>query len=160
MGRLATVAALIGATALVGAGYAAGWNARAGVARTEKLAAAEADKRLLEASVQVSQTIGGAVEQKAVEIRWRTRTLLKEVPVYVTAEADARCTVPRGFVQLHDAAATGVAPGPTESPDAPSGVTLSAVSGTVVENYGICHELRNTVLGWQSWYAQQSALRP
>lgn len=40
-------------------------------------------------------------------IEKRGETIIKEVPVYVTADDDARCAVPAGFIRLHNAAATG-----------------------------------------------------
>lgn len=135
-------------------GLTVGWQLRATWSLRARAEAQAADARLMEKAVQVSADVGAKVEARAVEIRERTRTIVKEVPVYVTAEADRHCDVPVGFVRLHDAAAAGVPPTPAESPDAPSGVALSAVAATVAENYGTCHELRSQVLGWQDWYAQ------
>lgn len=68
-------------------------------------------------------------------------TIIKEVPVYVSAAADRACVVPVGFVRLHDAAAGGLpAPGSAGPADAaPSGVALSAVTGTVAGNYTACN---------------------
>lgn len=69
-------------------------------------------------------------------------TIVKEIPRYVTVQADRACVVPLGFVQLHDAAAAGVppaAPGPGD-PDAPApGIALSTVAETVADNYTDCH---------------------
>ena len=64
-------------------------------------------------------------------------TIIKEVPRYVPAQADAACVVPRGFVRLHDAAAAGTVPDPdTGDADAAApGVALSAVASTVAGNY-------------------------
>lgn len=69
-------------------------------------------------------------------------TLEREVPVYVTQQADAACAVPRGFVQLHDAAAAGVPPTRDSiDPDARTeGLALSTVAATVAGNYTSCHE--------------------
>jgi hypothetical protein len=91
-----------------------------------------------------------------------TKTLIKEVPNYVTVKADAGCVVPLGFMQLHDAAAAGVdvsgLPGGTSGAvNAASGVKLSSVAATVVGNYGTCNATRQQVIGWQSWYAKQSS---
>ena len=73
----------------------------------------------------------------------RAATLIKEVPVYVSAQADAACVVPVGFVRLHDAAATGTEPAAPErtgaADAAPSGVALSTVAATSVDNYAACH---------------------
>lgn len=69
------------------------------------------------------------------------KTIIKEVPVYVSEAADRACPVPAGFVRLHDAAAAGLPPpgraGATDA--APSGVALSAVAGTVAGNYSSCN---------------------
>lgn len=80
-------------------------------------------------------------------------TITKEVPVHVTAKADAACTVPAGFVRLHDAAAANVPPDAAAGdPDAPAaGVTLSAVAETVAGNYTTCHALREQVIGLQAY---------
>ncbi|MBN4688707.1 hypothetical protein, partial [Escherichia coli] len=60
-------------------------------------------------------------------VRERGATITKEIPVYVTARADARCDVPAGFVRVHDAAAANLPLGePAGDPDAPApGITLS-----------------------------------
>lgn len=75
-------------------------------------------------------------------IREVGRTIEREVPVYVTKHADAACPIPRGFVQLHDAAAAGVPPTiGAGDPDARAeGVALSTVSAAVADNYASCHE--------------------
>jgi len=81
------------------------------------------------------------------------KTITKEIPVYVTAQADAACTIPAGFVRIHDAAAANVAPEPAAGdPDAPAaGVTLSAVAETVTDNYTTCHAIREQVIGLQHY---------
>jgi len=74
-------------------------------------------------------------------IEKRGQTIVKEVPVYVSEESDRACTVPAGFVRLHDAAAEGVPIAPSAGPPdaAASGIALSAVAGTVAGNYTACH---------------------
>jgi len=79
-------------------------------------------------------------------------TITKEVPVYVSAQADAACAVPRGFVRLHDAAAASVLPGPAGAADAAgSGIALSAVTAVVVDNYTTCNAVRNQLMSLQKW---------
>ena len=80
-------------------------------------------------------------------------TITKEIPVYVTAQADAACPIPTGFVRVHDAAAQGVPLGePAGDPDAPApGVTLSAVADTVAGNYTACHEAGAQLTALQAW---------
>ena len=81
-------------------------------------------------------TVTQYVERERV-IRLKGDTIIKEVPRYVPAQADAACVVPRGFVRLHDAAAAGTVPDPdTGNADAAaSGLALSAVASTVAGNY-------------------------
>lgn len=99
-------------------------------------------------------------QNKLAKVRVVTREIIKEVPVYVSPESDAGCTVPSGFVQLHNDAAAGVPPAsdtPVVPHDTPSGVALSEVATAVAENYGTCRELREQVIGWQEWYRREKA---
>ncbi|HEY5804854.1 MAG TPA: hypothetical protein VIT90_14270 [Lysobacter sp.] len=93
-------------------------------------------------------------------VRERAATITKEIPVYVTAEADARCHVPVGFVRVHDAAAQNLPlDRPAGDPDAPAaGVTLSAVADTVADNYGACNETREQLIGLQEWLRGRQAI--
>lgn len=43
-------------------------------------------------------------------IREQGETIVKEIPVYVTREDDARCVIPPDFVRLHNDAASGAVP--------------------------------------------------
>jgi hypothetical protein len=77
------------------------------------------------------------------------------LPVYVPIQADAACTVHRGFVSLHDAAAAGELPEPARDADAPAeGLALSAVAATVVTNYQTCHENAEQLKALQDWIRQ------
>lgn len=80
-------------------------------------------------------------------------TITKEIPIYVTPKADAACTIPAGFVRIHDAAAANVAPNAAAGdPDAPAaGLTLSAVADTVAGNYTTCNVIREQVIGLQDY---------
>lgn len=115
-----------------------------------------------QASDASTQATGEAVAAAVNVVQWRTRTIIKEVPVYVTPETDAAYgNLPVGFIRLHDAAALGTAPVPLsagELDSAPSGVAPSAAIAGIVDNYGTCHYYREIAEGWQSWYRSQSAL--
>lgn len=86
-------------------------------------------------------------------IREAGKVITKEIPVYVTQKADAACTLPVGFVRIHDAAATATAPQPTAGdPDAPAtGLTLSGVADTISDNYADYHKLAAQVIGLQDY---------
>ena len=85
-------------------------------------------------------------------VREKGDTIIKEVPVYVPVQADAACTINRGFVRLHDAAAAGELPEPARDADAAAaGLALSAVAGTVAANYQTCHENAEQLRALQAW---------
>lgn len=96
-------------------------------------------------------------------VREQAETIIKEVPIHVTPQADSRCDIPAGFVSVHDAAARNVpldqSPG---NPDAPAaGVALSTVAATVSGNYGTCHEIREQLIALQAYVQtlQESPVR-
>ena len=125
--------------------------ALAGVWLTDRYKAAnkradDAEKTVASLRSQIDSTDAGVVEVIKYVDRVKTvyvkgDTIIKEVPRYVPAEADAACTVPVGFVRLHDAAAAGdvLDPNPGAADARPSGIALSAIAGTVVGNYTECH---------------------
>ena len=88
-------------------------------------------------------------------VREKGDPLIQEIPVYVPVQADAACTVHRGFVSLHDAAAAGELPTTPRDADAPAeGLALSAVAVTVVSNYQTCHENAEQLKALQDWIRQ------
>ena len=111
----------------------------------------DALKRKLELAQGTTRTVTEYVDRVQV-VRERGTTIVKEVPVYVTANADAACTVPAGFVHIHDAAASGdPLAGIAGDPDAPAaGVTLSVVAETLADNYTIHHATVAQVTGLQA----------
>lgn len=77
------------------------------------------------------------------------------VPVYVPVQADAACTINRGFVRLHDTAVAGELPEPARDADAAAaGIAFSAVAGTVTANYQICHENTGQLRALQTWVSE------
>ncbi len=151
--RLLALAALC--IALFGFGWLKGashvqaqWDA---ATAAQQLAMAEVQTRQAEATVQV---VTQYVDRIQI-VREKGDTLIQEVPVYVPVEADAACTVHRGFVSLHDAAAAGELPTAPGDPDAPAeGLALSAVAATVVTNYQTCHENAEQLKALQDWIRQ------
>jgi hypothetical protein len=114
-------------------------------------AQAQAQTRQAQAIVQV---VTQYVDRIQV-VREKGDTLIQEVPVYVPVQADAACTVHRGFVSLHDAASAGELHAAPGDPDAPAeGLALSAVAATVVTNYQTCHENAEQLKALQDWIRQ------
>lgn len=126
-------------------------------AAMDDAAASKARANRLDAELQfarVTQRVVTEYVDRVRVVRERGETILKEVPVYVTRQADDRCPVPVGFVRLHDAAAENRVPdsGNTGDPDAPApGVALSTVAVTVAGNYAACHEIREQLTSLQDW---------
>lgn len=152
--RLLALALL--AVALLGFGWVKGashvqgeWDAAIG---KQAVQVATVKVKQAEATVQV---VTKYVDRVKV-VRKTGDTIIKEVPVYVTAEADAACVLSRGFVRLHDAAAAGRIPEPAGGADASlAGIALSAVAGTVADNYGRCHENAEQLTALQDWVRAQ-----
>ena len=95
-------------------------------------------------------------------IKQKAEVITKEIPVYVTKEADANCTITDGFVMLHNKAAnsreTKVSDA-TFNPNATtSGTKLSTVAETVTVNYSKYHELSQQLISLQNWVKEQEKL--
>ena len=151
--RLLALAAL--GIALFGFGWLKGanhvrahWDA---ATAAQQQAQAQVQIQQAEATVQV---VTQYVDRIQI-VREKGDTLIQEIPVYVPVQADAACTVHRGFVSLHDAAAVGELPQPAQDADAPAeGLALSAVAATVVTNYQTCHENAEQLKALQDWIRQ------
>lgn len=148
--RLLALLAL--AVVLVGFGWVKGaahvqaqWDA---AVQQQTLQVAAVRQKQAEATVKV---VTQYVDRVRI-VREKGDTIIKEVPVYVPVEADTACTIHRGFVRLHDAAAAGELPGPAGDTDAAAaGIALSAVAGTVAANYQTCHENTEQLRALQGW---------
>lgn len=154
--RWLAIAAL--AVALTGLGWVKGaghvqsqWDA---AVHQQTLQIAAVRQRQAEATVQV---VTRYVDRVRV-VREKGDTIIKEVPIYVPVQADAACTINRGFVRLHDAAAAGELPEPARDTDAAAaGVALSAVAGTVAANYQTCHENAEQLRALQAWVREMES---
>ena len=154
--RLLALAAL--GLALVGFGWVKGaghvqaqWDA---AVQQQALQAAAVREEQAQATVEV---ITEYVDRVRV-VREKGDTIIKEVPVYVPVQADAACTINRGFVRLHDAAAAGELPEPARDTDAAAAdIALSAVAGTVATNYQTCHETAEQLRALQTWVREMAS---
>ena len=148
--RLLAMALL--AAALIGFGWIKGaehvkvkWDT---AVQQQTLQAATVRQKQAEATVKV---VTEYVDRVRV-VREKGDTIIREVVVYVPVQADAACTINRGFVRLHDAAAAGELPEPAGDADATAaGLALSTVAGTVAANYQTCHENAEQLRALQAW---------
>jgi len=114
------------------------------------LALAAANQAQQQAVATVVEVIKYVDKIKVVQ--GKTQTIIKEVPKYVTIQADADCVINAGFVRVHDYAAANTAPdGPRDTDAATTTLKLSTVAETVAENYGICGENSAQLVALQSW---------
>lgn len=153
-------------------GLAGGWTLRDWKAGADAEKAAKAQVREVVRVVEREREQGdvtSAVEARAaetqVQIRTVTQTIIKEVPIYVTAEADARFALPAGLVRVHDAAATGQPLSePSGQPDdaarnlEASDIAPSWLAATIAENYGTCRSDQARLADLQDWVRRQQAV--
>jgi hypothetical protein len=118
--------------------------------------------RIVKAQAVETATAAKAEDVAQEHIRVVYRNIIQGVSTYVPPEADARCSVPVGFVRLHDAAARGVdLPGVSDAArepnDAASGLELSTVAATVAGNYGIAAQNSEQLSALQDWIRAMQA---
>ena len=125
--------------------------------------------KVKEMQVQIAQTekAGAEASVKVVTkyidrvqiVKEKGDAIVQKVPEYITKESDAKCTIPNGFVVLHDAAAKGEVPDSTRDVnEAASGVALSTVGKTVAENYTTCHQNVEQLKALQEWVKTQEKI--
>ncbi|MBW9336182.1 hypothetical protein FEE59_21935 [Herbaspirillum sp. RU 5E] len=93
----------------------------------EKRSAAQVAQAVMAGQdVVLRQVVTNYVDRvKTITVQGETQ--IKEVPIYVTAQDDAACSINTGFVRMWNAANTGAAisPDPSGADEAPSRVSLS-----------------------------------
>jgi hypothetical protein len=137
---IAMAALLLAALAVIA------WQRHETASLSVRLATAEANTfaALFEASAaRLDVTIVTRYVDRVRVIHDTTHTLQREIPSYVTPATDDAFPLPRGFIRVHDAAATGLLPGPARDTDAQaSDVTASRAADVIAANYGTCLEIR------------------
>lgn len=123
-------------------------------------------KALAAADVKAVQAVETTVRVEQGRIRWRTRTLIREIHDEAAASpaVDRAFPLSNWFVRAHDAAAVGLdlpsAPGPAAGADAaPSVVPPSDLAELIAANYGDCRQDAEELAGWQDFYAKLRADR-
>lgn len=96
--------------------------------------------------------------RKEEEIRQANERLKREIPKYVTPQADARCPIPSGFVELWNRPGVGIQagssaiPGPASSDvDEPSGVALSTVAEVNADNHAAYDQAVASLEACRKW---------
>jgi len=124
-------------------------------AEAEKLQA-DMDRKVAEADKRSKQIVTKYVTQTKV-IKEKGNEI-KKLSQHVK-ESDAKCSVPKSFVLLHDSAAKNEVPDTSKGIDgSASGVNLSAVGETISINYNNYHQLSEQLKALQDWVTSQEKI--
>lgn len=137
------------------AGGSISWKVQNWRHDAEKAAQLQEVQRLAERRATVSDKSGQANVAAEAKVRTITKTIIREVPVYVSAND---CPMSPGFRVLHDAAAAGELPDPARIPDA-APVTPPVLAETVADNYGTCRETAQRLIDLQGWVRSQQGVK-
>jgi hypothetical protein len=135
-----------------------------GIATQEKWEAKVAEVKLEmaqkeTASVETTVKVVTKYVNKVQIVKEKGNDIIKQVPVYITKDADTKCDVPTGFVVLHDSASRNEVPDATRKVDATtSTVKISGVAETVVDNYTTYHEVAQQLRSLQDWVREQQKI--
>lgn len=134
------------------AGLTAGVRVMLWKVGADEAAATSAAMRTQQGYVRHADKVATKVAEGMARIEYRTRTIIKEVPIYVSTQADNACTINRGFVELFNSSAQGRLPKPALDSDEPAaGIALSFVGRTSAENHDAYWKCREYLDGWQEW---------
>lgn len=164
-------AAILGGCLLIGAG--GGWYATrvyyqreiAQTALAQQKAIVKASNDARDAQASADKITHDADVQDAKDhqrIQTVTNTIIRKVPVYVSAKTDELFPLPCGFLRLHDAAAAGVEPAAISIPAGKSDgdrcdVATSAAATIIAENYATALGWQADLRAWDSWYSAEKA---
>lgn len=138
-----------------GGGFWTGYRAASNRFAARQLEIERAAEARYRAEVARGDALAAKLENVKTQTRTVTKTIVREVNNYVTPLSVSHCTIPLGFIRLHDAAAANRMPeAPGLDAEAPSGVDLAAVAATVAENYGECNAWRDQLNALIDWHRQ------
>jgi len=135
-----------------------------GIATQEKWEARVADVKLEmakkeTASAEATVQVVTKYINKVQIVKEKGNEIIKQVPVYITKDADTKCDVPTGFVMLHDSASRNEVPDSTRKVDGTtSSVKISGVAETVVDNYTTYHQVAEQLRSLQEWIKEQQKI--
>ena len=126
-----------------------------------KAAQAKAVTQIVERQSRITFQVSQSFDAVKIADAAATQTRLNEVTTHVSQKADTDCPIPLGFVRVFNDAAHGPVPqAAAGADDAPSGVALSDVAKTTVENGGQYDQVADQLKALQAWVAAQGAAQP
>lgn len=126
-----------------------------------------AENELLRAnSAEATVEVVTKYVDRVQKIYVKGKETVREVPIYITKESDAKCDIPLGFVRSHNKAANPTdTDTKTELPetsgapnDATTDIRLSEATETITGNYGTCNLVAEQLKALQDWIRQQEQL--
>jgi hypothetical protein len=143
------------------AGSLATWRVMSWRQQAQITQAAIRTVKVIEWRDRISDAVATKFEPVRAKIIQDTNKRLSEVETHVTAKSDSVCPVPVGFVRLFNDSTHGPVPGAASgADDAASGVELSDVAKTTVQNNGQYDSVAAQLSALQDWVRQQQAVRP
>ena len=139
----------------VAMGGSAAWkvqNWRHDAQKAEQLAEAH---RINNKRASVTDAIGTSAAAAEARVHTVTKTIIREVPTYVSAND---CPLSPGFRVFHDAAAAGELPDAARIADA-AAVPAPEIAATVADNYGSCLATAQRLTRLQDWIRGQQAVK-
>lgn len=163
IGRWICVAILVAGMlfAVRAEGYRAGKGAEQAAQAKRFDLASKAAQKVADASAKISSKALADLQAANARNAALTLQLQQKVPTYVTPQADRRCIVSRGYVELRNAAGAGVDPVPPAaggSVDTDSGLVLSDLAQNDILNAAAFHTAVDEVKAWRGWYVAQADL--
>ena len=118
----------------------------------------ELDKKNIEIA-KINESAKDITAQTVIKYVYRDKIIKEkgdEIIKYVNTKNDGDCNLHNSTIELFNAAAKNNLPDPTRAIDETgSGVNLSTVETTVIENYNKYHEVKNELDLLQEWVTEQ-----
>jgi hypothetical protein len=115
----------------------------------------------VEKIVEKQVVITKVVVQKFKEQVKKDEVIHDQIISQVNTKDDHMCDVPESFVRLHDSAAENSVPGSTTGIDgASSGIALSEVEKTIIDNYYTYHIVADQLKALQEWVTKEKEANP
>lgn len=123
----------------------------------EKAEIVARNKELESKSSEVTVEVVTKYVDRIKTVKEKGEEIVREVPIYITKESDAKCSIPLGFVRAHDSAARGekVSEAAGASNERATDLKLSEATETITGNYGTCNQIAQQLRSLQEWIREQ-----
>lgn len=127
--------------------------------KADQVGAARAETKQVIKQAGVSNVIADKHETANIEIRTVYKTIIKEVPKYVTVKTDAGCPIPNSFVSVWNSASAGAIPDSAAvADDTASAVKLSGVAEQHIEDSEQYYLVAERLSALQQWVREQQKI--